>query len=216
MTDDQEWVSLGEAASILGVHPSTVRHWADDGDLPSQRTPGGHRRFRRGDLAQWASRSRPDLAPAEAQLMMQSALGRARLEIGDGQLAGQPWYDQMDEAARQVHRGLGRRLLEILTRYLAAPHESSGLLAEVHGLGKEYAQLSRSAGIGLADSVRAFLFFRDLLIDSVIQLAEMLSLRTPLDWGDRIRQVNLITDALLLALIEGYEQPGEPVAASSA
>lgn len=35
------WVSLSEAAKILGVHPATVRNWADQGHLPSQRTPGG-------------------------------------------------------------------------------------------------------------------------------------------------------------------------------
>src|SRR4051794_2998670 len=37
------WVGLSEAAKILGAHPATVRSWADRGELPSQRTPGGHR-----------------------------------------------------------------------------------------------------------------------------------------------------------------------------
>ncbi len=205
MPEETEWVSLGEAASILGVHPSTVRHWADSGDLPSQRTPGGHRRFRRRDLQHWATLRSRDTMPSEAQLMMQNALGRARMEIIDGQLQGFSWYEQLGEPARRMHRKLGRHLLEILTRYLADPDESSGLVEEVRKLGFEYAQLSYTEGISLVDSVRAFLFFRDLLIDSVIQLAEILSLRTPLDWGARLRQVHLITDALLLAMIEGYK-----------
>src|SRR5574341_214034 len=71
MMMESEWVSLGEAAAILGIHPTTVRHWADSGDLPSQRTPGGHRRFRRYDLEQWANlrhNADRDLAPAEVQL----------------------------------------------------------------------------------------------------------------------------------------------------
>ena len=42
---DFEWVSLRQAAELLGVHPATVRSWADKGELPSRRTPGGHRRF---------------------------------------------------------------------------------------------------------------------------------------------------------------------------
>jgi excisionase family DNA binding protein len=204
MVEENEWLSLGEAASILGVHPSTVRHWADSGDLPSQRTPGGHRRFRRRDLQQWATLRGRDAAPREAQLMMQSALGRARLEISDGQLKGQVWYDELDDSARQAHRRMGRRLLELLTGYLARPEDDEDVLAQVRELGTEYAQVSREQGLSLADSVRAFLFFRDLLIQSVIQLAEMLSLRTPLDWGDRLQQVNMITDELLLSLIEEY------------
>lgn len=205
MSQEHDWLSLGEAADILGVHPSTVRHWADSGDLPSQRTPGGHRRFRRADLQQWALMRSPDTAPAEARLMMQNALGRARLEIGEGQLGGQQWYDAMDEESRRTHRALGRRLLDLLTGYLVEPDDFSRVRAEVRALGEEYAELSNREGLSLADTVRAFLFFRDLLVDSMIQLAEMLSLRTPLDWGDRLRQVNVITDELLLALIENYE-----------
>lgn len=205
---ESEWVSLGEAAAILGIHPTTVRHWADSGDLPSQRTPGGHRRFRRYDLEQWANlrhNADRDLAPAEVQLMMQSALGRARMEVVDGHLEGLEWYSKMDEEARKAHRMLGRRLLEVLTRYLAAPENYQDTVKEVRIIAQEYVRLSQSHSVSLADSVRAFLFFRDLLADSVIQLAEMLSLRTPLDWGERIRQVNHITDELLLGMVEGYE-----------
>lgn len=42
---------LGEGAEILGVHPETLRRWADSGKVPSVRTPGGERRFRREDIA---------------------------------------------------------------------------------------------------------------------------------------------------------------------
>lgn len=42
---------LGEAAGILKVHPETLRRWADEGKVPSVRTPGGERRFRREDIA---------------------------------------------------------------------------------------------------------------------------------------------------------------------
>lgn len=45
MSDSSEWVSLRQAADMLGVHPATVRNWADKGDIMSRRTPGGHRRF---------------------------------------------------------------------------------------------------------------------------------------------------------------------------
>ncbi len=39
-----------EAAKLLGVGPSSVKRWADDGRLPSIKTPGGHRRFRARDV----------------------------------------------------------------------------------------------------------------------------------------------------------------------
>ncbi len=206
VSDRTEWVSLGEAAEILGVHPSTVRHWADSGELPSHRTPGGHRRFRRRDLDQWASARGREMAPAEAQLVLQSTLGRTRLELSSGQMKGLPWYERFDEQARAAHRALGRHLLEILTDYLVSPADTEGQLEEVRRLGAEYAQLSYKQGISMTDSVRAFLFFRDLVIDSVIQLAETLGLHTPLDWGARLQQVNRMTDSLLLAMIKEYEE----------
>lgn len=45
-----DWLTLGQAAAFLGAAQSTVRKWADGGRLAAFYTPGGHRRFRRGDL----------------------------------------------------------------------------------------------------------------------------------------------------------------------
>ena len=208
MAEQNDWISLGEAAAILGVHPTTLRHWADQGELPSQRTPGGHRRFQRRVVEQWLSRGQaaPLAVPSEAQMMLRNALGHARLQVGGGQLAGQPWYDRLDEASRQAHRELGRTLLELLTRYLAGEEDPVGLMHEARSLGTQYAHQSLDQGLSLSETVQAFLFFRDLVTDSVIELAEVLSLHTPRDWGNRLRQVNRLTDELLLTLIDEYQQ----------
>ena len=56
MTD--EWLSLSDAAKLLGVHPSTVRLWSDKGVLPTHRTSGGHRRYRRNEVLLWAKTAR--------------------------------------------------------------------------------------------------------------------------------------------------------------
>jgi excisionase family DNA binding protein len=53
-----EWLTLGQAASYLGVAQSTVRKWSDGGRLPAFYTPGGHRRFRRRDLDSFLAGSR--------------------------------------------------------------------------------------------------------------------------------------------------------------
>lgn len=45
-----EILRLSEAAAVLGVHPDTLRRWADSGKVPSARTPGGERRFSRSDI----------------------------------------------------------------------------------------------------------------------------------------------------------------------
>jgi excisionase family DNA binding protein len=62
--DGQEWLTLGQAAAFLGAAQSTVRKWADAGRLPAFYTPGGHRRFRRGDLEAFLDVPRGAPAPA--------------------------------------------------------------------------------------------------------------------------------------------------------
>lgn len=53
-----DWLTLGQAATYLGVAQSTVRKWSDGGRLPAFYTPGGHRRFRQGDLDKFLGSSR--------------------------------------------------------------------------------------------------------------------------------------------------------------
>jgi putative resolvase len=43
-------VTIGTAATLLGVSVKTVRRWADAGHLAAVRTPTNQRRFRRADV----------------------------------------------------------------------------------------------------------------------------------------------------------------------
>lgn len=46
-----ELMTSGEIARIFRVDAKTVSRWADAGRLKTVRTPGGHRRFWRSDIA---------------------------------------------------------------------------------------------------------------------------------------------------------------------
>jgi excisionase family DNA binding protein len=54
---EPDWLTLGQAAKFLGVAQSTIRKWSDQRRLPAFYTPGGHRRYRRGDLDAFLERS---------------------------------------------------------------------------------------------------------------------------------------------------------------
>jgi excisionase family DNA binding protein len=56
---EPDWLTLGQAAKYLGVAQSTIRKWSDQGRVPAFYTPGGHRRYRKGDLDQFLERSGP-------------------------------------------------------------------------------------------------------------------------------------------------------------
>lgn len=44
-------LTAADLAPLFRVDPKTVSRWGRDGRIPSFRTPGGHRRFRREDIA---------------------------------------------------------------------------------------------------------------------------------------------------------------------
>jgi excisionase family DNA binding protein len=68
--DDNEWLTLGQAARFLGVAQSTIRKWSDNGRVPAFYTPGGHRRYRRSDLEAFLDRSGPGRKPGSGPLVL--------------------------------------------------------------------------------------------------------------------------------------------------
>ena len=47
---DTELMTPAEVAALFRVDPKTVARWSDSGKIPSIRTLGGHRRFRRSGI----------------------------------------------------------------------------------------------------------------------------------------------------------------------
>ena len=200
---DREWLNLSEAARQLGVHPSTVRLWADKGDLPSQRTSGGHRRFRRSDLEAWNVNHRRGMTPGAA-LVIQSALGRTRMDMSEGQLARAPWYAKLSEAARSAHRETSQRLLALLKKYLTT-EDRAAVLGEARRLGADYYRLGKASKLSLSENVRAFLYFRDHLAGSVAQVVEAAGPVQTQSLAELHTLTAQFTNEILIALIAAYE-----------
>ena len=199
----EEWLSLREAAELLGMHPATVRLWADRNELPSRRTSGGHRRFRRADIeARLRQEAEPRTDPASL-LLIQSVLGRVRFAFTDGTLNTFSWDLHFDTAARDAYRRLGRRLLDLVLRMLNDEAHQDDLKREAIELGREYGSVTRTSHVPVADAVRAFLYFRTLIDEGIFQLTEVRGSREhDLMWIESFHQVQTITNEILPALIE--------------
>jgi excisionase family DNA binding protein len=200
-----EWLSLREAADMLGMHPATVRLWADRNELPTRRTNGGHRRFRRTDIEARLRQQTEQKPNPAAQLLIQSVLGRVRFAFTDGTLNTLPWYRHFNETARDAYRSLGRRVLELLSRAIANDTDKVELRREAVVLGTEYGTVTCNAHVPVADAVRAFLYFRTLIDESVLQLAEVRSGsrdHQDIPWVESLYQIQTITNEILPALIE--------------
>ncbi len=207
---EDEWIGLRQAADLLGVHPATVRLWADRNELPSRRTTGGHRRFRRADIEARLRHQAERRPHPAAQLLVQSILGRVRFAFTDGTLDTLPWYQHFDDSAREGYRSLGRRVLELLLRALTDGSVPEELRSEAVQLGSEYGSITRDSHVPVADAVRAFLYFRSLVDESVLQLAEVRGARDHQDipWAESLYQIATLTNEILPALIEASQAPG--------
>src|SRR6266699_7224202 len=205
----EEWLSLRQVADMLGMHPATVRLWADRNELPSRRTNGGHRRFRRSDIEARLRQEVEHKPRPAAQLLVQSVLGRVRFAFTDGTLNTLPWYEHFDDSALEAYRSLGRRVLELLLRALNDGTSREELRAEAVRLGAEYGSVTRDSHVPVAEAVRAFLYFRSLVDESVIQLAEVQGVRDHPDipWAESLYQIQALTNELLPALIEAAQVP---------
>lgn len=197
----EEWLSLSDVAGILGVHSSTVRLWSDKGILPVHRTSGQHRRYRRSEIELWVKTSREKhvMEPASA---MQSAVGQLRMQIAEGRLEAEPWYQKLDADARNQYRLSGMTLVRGLMAYLAS--EESDAASEAYALGYDYASRARRYGLSSVDAARAFLFFRGGLMEALISSYGDARVPPGPAWGKMLNKLHAFTDQILMTLLETY------------
>ncbi len=174
------WLTLEQASRRLGVHPTTLRRWADEGAIDVFITPGGHRRFIPADIEQFAQSHHHSSVPADADKVAQSrhhssipaatqsvwtdhAIAHARLS-----LQTQNWAVGYDESERESQRYLGRRLMGLVLQYVVQPDEHSDLLAEARAIGSQHARTAMARGRSLLDLLQAISFFRTTLLEVVL------------------------------------------------
>lgn len=195
---EPKWVNLSRACEILGVNESTVRRWADSGELRCFRTPGGHRRFSEDDLVamtEGQSGPRDDLESA--------AVTRIRRQLRRGPNEG-GWYADMDEPERDALRPLGRRLVELVGDYLGRKRARAAIEREVEDIGGTYGAILHRNGTPLLQAMQAFTFFRR----SLDETAKQLSARHQLDQEAAARareEIAALADRVLVGLASAYD-----------
>ena len=195
-----EWLSLKGASELLGVHPSTVRLWSDKGVLPTHRTSGGHRRYRRDEMLLWAKTARE--VRVEPENILQTAMKNVRVQIGEANLASESWYKKLDENARKQYRESARSLSQGLMAYIASRGDES----DAHAIGFDYASRARRYGLSEVDATRALLFFRNALIESVMKVYREANILSGNAWEEMLHKMHTFTDRILISLLETYNK----------
>ena len=145
-----DWMSIHEASLLVGVSPATLRRWSDAGEIRAFTTPGGHRRFSRAAVA--------GLLPAETTPRPaetpRSELSRAARQV--------PWFDDLDPTVQRTMRRHAGRISAALAAWMeaATAEERASSLAGAESSAAACGTLAAGAGIGLRETVEAFLGFR--------------------------------------------------------
>jgi len=197
-----EWLTLSGAAKLLGVHPSTVRLWSDKGALPVHKTEGGHRRYKRGEILLWAeANSRSRLETLEPEGMMQEVVKNVRMQISEGRLQEESWYQMLDEDARVQYRMSARSLFQGLMNYMSTNGEEAA--HEAYAIGYEYASRARRYQLSYVDAAKAFLFFRDTLVESFIKVYTEANIPSK-KATEMYTKMHTFTDEILISLLDTY------------
>ena len=197
----EKWLSLSAAAKILGVHPNTVRLWSDKGLLPTHKTQGGHRRYKQDEISLWAE-SNQKSGEIEPERMMQEVTKNVRMQISEGRLQAEAWYQKLDEDARAQYRMSARSLFHGLIIYLTT--EGAESESEAYAIGYEYASRAHRYSLNYVDAAQAFLFFRGALIDSVIKVYQESNIPSR-QTAESFGKMYTFTDAILISLLQTFQ-----------
>ncbi len=198
-------LTLTQAARFLGVHPSTLRRWADSGEIRYLRTPGGHRRFLEEDLRAFLGAREQREHPAESKTFAKSLIIQTRQEMTTESVSGESWHTAFGESDRVARRESGQRLVGLALQYTMRTTGREPILKEARRIGRGYGQDAAQRGLSLVDTVQAFLFFRETLIRTA---RPGLSTRGQYDAEDvRIhRGLREFLDQVFFAILGAYEQ----------
>jgi excisionase family DNA binding protein len=200
----RQWLTLKEASEFLGIHFTTLRSWADNGDIQVFRTPGGHRRFSLGDLRRFLDERVGRPSGADAEHMVTAVIKHVQHEMTLLERDQLRWHYALDDQASQRRRQRGQQLFSLALAFVLKPALRPRLLEEGRKLGIEYGQEVYQSKVSLADAGRAVRFFRNQLVQAV-QAEETPEL---LDADDlRIQQqIDLFLDEVLYAVLTGYAE----------
>ena len=145
-----EWMSIHEASTLMGVSSATLRRWSDAGSIQTFTTPGGHRRFSRSAVARMLPSSATGSSPEARRREVSRAVGEVS------------WFPNLDPVAQRQMRRHARRISTALVAYTdaGAADERAASLAEAESCAAACGELAAGRGVGLRETVEAFLTFR--------------------------------------------------------
>lgn len=198
------WLKLSEAADYLGVHFTTLRRWADDGEVPCIRTPGGRRRFKKDELDAFMAGLRQGTSPTSTALQKLERSVTLERSAHAG-VRDESWYARLDEQQRTAMRAEGQQLMAVLMQYATRSNGGEAFLDEGKRLATHYGEVCHAVGLSLVETVRAFTLVRRSITDSVYEAGALAGPPDAETWRLYDR-TNHFLDTMLLTILEAFDR----------
>lgn len=202
---DDPWLPLGAASRLVGVGHDTLRRWADSGQVQSYQTPGGHRRFLRSSLEAMINTPKARYGVERLPDSRQTMAGELHRRIGRAGHAGQPWQARLSAEQRDDFRRWGQRTFDLVVEYVASSKRSERqlLIGEAEKMGALYGAEASAAGLTLAETVEAFLYFRTPVLDAIVGQLRRRSAEVSAVTA-AFHEANEAIDSVLVALMSSH------------
>jgi excisionase family DNA binding protein len=201
----QTWLTLGAASEVLGVSESTIRRWADAGEIHSFRTRGGHRRILAEDLRSILESAAASPA-RDSDRISDIALARIKRRLVRGRQAhSMGALEELTLEARERLRVMGRQLVDLFARYMASGTKSERFTEDARSIGREYGRTLVASEVGLRTAVGTFNSMRRSIEETASQIASESELSAE-DAVEAIENILDLADVVLEGMAEVYDE----------
>lgn len=205
----QEWVSLGRASRLLGVSHSTVRRWADAGEIRSYRTSGGHRRILEEDVRQFMAQSTQAASAVDTDRISELAVARVKRRLSRRRQSHEmDAFAGLDKSTRDRLRFIGRQLVDLFARFVSSRTRPERFIDDARSIGGEYGRTLVAAGVTLTDAVMTFNALRHSLEETAAQLASEAQQGTD-EAVEAMESILGLADTVLEGMAQVYEESME-------
>lgn len=200
------WLTLGAASELMGVSESTIRRWADAGEIRSYRTSGGHRRILEEDLRHIVANTHAVSSARDTDRISDLATARVKRRINPRGRHGQGYasFEGLSDDARDRLRLLGRQLVDLFARYIASDSKRERFTEDARTIGREYGRTLVGEHVGLTAAVGTFNSLRRSLEETASQIATEAGLSTE-DAVEAIENILVLADVVLEGMASVYE-----------
>ncbi len=201
---EEHLISISEASQILGVSETALRQWTDEGKIKAFITPGGHRRYSRVELKKFMG-SHPRMLGIKDLVIELEETAQLHREIARSSLKKTTWYGRLNEEAQEHLADLGRRLLNLIIKYITEPSGRKETIQLVRDIGHDHGETLAKLELPLTDSVEAFLLHRDPIMNAATHLMRKREAFT----GRVVEAIPLVAhvmDEALVALVAAHQQ----------